>query len=242
MPTEPAEMIKTPLDPSDRPAESSYDSVPYMSHPFRQSHPERLATVARLLGLAAPPIEKATVLELGCAAGGNLIPIAAMYPQARCVGVDLSPRQIEDGQETIKKLGIKNCLLYAGDVRRLNDRLGQYDYIICHGVYSWVPEEVQARLWEIATNHLKPEGIFYLSYNTYPGWHFREAIRHMMLFHAKRFGTPGEQVGQARALLDFLAGASKDEQTHYSQFFATGTRAVANRRRLLLVPRPHGRE
>lgn len=49
---------------------SSYDEVPYESHPYPQAHPSRLAAVAALFGLAPPPVETARVLELGCAAGG----------------------------------------------------------------------------------------------------------------------------------------------------------------------------
>lgn len=54
---------------------TSYDRVPYKSHPFRQSHPDRLAVIATLHGMSPIPIERARVLELGSASGGNLVPV-----------------------------------------------------------------------------------------------------------------------------------------------------------------------
>src|SRR5947209_4017238 len=76
---------------------TSYDTVPYHSHPFAQTHPDRLATVATLLGLKPPPVERCRVLELGCAGGGNLIPMALGPPESTFTGIDLSIRQVADG-------------------------------------------------------------------------------------------------------------------------------------------------
>lgn len=77
-----------------QPQPTSYDEVPYESYPFAQTHPDRLATVATLLGLRPAPVEQCRVLELGCAGGGNLIPMALTLPESTFVGIDLSARQI----------------------------------------------------------------------------------------------------------------------------------------------------
>ena len=61
---------------------NSYDEVPYESHPYAQTHPSRLATIATLFGLSATPVEKCRVLELGCASGGNIVPMAEMFPES----------------------------------------------------------------------------------------------------------------------------------------------------------------
>ena len=71
---------------------TSYDRVPYKSHPFRQSHPDRLAVIATLHGMLPTPIERARVLELGCASGGNLVPMADQFPEATFRGLDMSIR------------------------------------------------------------------------------------------------------------------------------------------------------
>jgi methyltransferase-like protein/SAM-dependent methyltransferase len=193
------------------PSATSYDEVPYESNPFSQTHPDRLATVAALLGLRAPPVGRARVLELGCAAGGNLIPLAEQYPGGEFVGVDLSARQVADGQRVIDGLGLGNVRLRHGDLRDLGPDLGTFDYILCHGVYSWVPADVQDRILALCRGQLSPEGIAYVSYNTLPGWHLRGALREMMLYHTRPLTTPGERVAQARAFLDFLGKATPED-------------------------------
>ena len=65
----------------------SYDEIPYESYPFAQSHPDRLATLATLFGMKPQPIDDCRVLELGCASGGNLIPMAACLPGSKFVGI-----------------------------------------------------------------------------------------------------------------------------------------------------------
>ena len=74
--------------------DSSYDDIPYESHPFAQSHPNRLFTIGTLFGMRPTPVQKCRVLELGCAAGGNLIPMADYLPESQFVGVDNLARQI----------------------------------------------------------------------------------------------------------------------------------------------------
>lgn len=183
----------------------AYDEVPYESHPFAESHPDRLAAMALLFGMQPRPIERCRVLELGCAAGGNLIPMAAQLPDSEFVGVDLSGGQVSDGQALIAALGLKNITLLHKSIMDVDRSLGEFDYIICHGVYSWVPEAVQDRIMAICGQQLAPQGVAYISYNTYPGWHFRGMIRDMMIYHTRHLADPAARVAQARALLDFLS-------------------------------------
>ena len=125
--------------------QTSYDLVPYSSHPFPQTHPDHLAALARLFGLAPPAVGDCRVLELGCASGGNLIPMAEQLPDSELVGVDLSARQIEDGRKALKATGLKNIQLRHASITDVDSTWGKFDYIICHGVYSWVPDEVQKK-------------------------------------------------------------------------------------------------
>jgi SAM-dependent methyltransferase len=186
---------------------TSYDDVPYESNPLWVTHPDHLAAVATLAGMRPAPVERCRVLELGCASGGNLIPMAIGIPDGEFVGVDLSPAQVAAGRATVSALGLGNVTLEARSITELEDTLGTFDYIVCHGVYSWVPPAVQDGLLEACRRHLSPQGVAYISYNTYPGWHLRGMVRDMMLFHARRFTQPAERVAQARAFLDFLAAA-----------------------------------
>lgn len=196
---------------------NSYDELPYPSQAFVQTHPDRLATLARIFGLAPPPIGQCRVLEIGCASGGNLIPMAYGLPGSRFVGIDLSERQVAEGRARIAALGLTNVRIEAMSVLDLDERWGEFDYVICHGVFSWVEPAVQDWILRIAGRQLSANGIAYVSYNTYPGWHLRESVRHMMRYHAMPFDTPAERIEQARAMLDFLAGAVPQEGNAYGQ-------------------------
>ena len=185
--------------------ENAYDRLPYVSYPFPQSHPNHLAALAKLFGMNPPPLATCRVLELGCASGGNLLPMASQMPDATFLGVDLSTRQITDGQAIIKQLGVTNIELRQLDITTIDDAFGKFDYIIAHGVFSWVPKEVQDKILEICQRNLAPHGVAFVSYNTYPGWRMRSMLRDAMIYHANQFANPAQRVQQARALLDFLA-------------------------------------
>lgn len=88
-----------------------YDLVPYISVPIPPSHPDRISVVARLFGMTPPNPQEARVLELGCASGGNLLPMAETLPGSTFVGIDLSQRQILAGQEMLRAAGLKNVTL-----------------------------------------------------------------------------------------------------------------------------------
>ncbi|HUR52987.1 MAG TPA: class I SAM-dependent methyltransferase [Gemmataceae bacterium] len=203
------------------PPANSYDEVPYESHPYIQTHPNRLHTIGTLFGLKPTPVEKCRVLELGAAAGGNLLPMAEFLPNSEFVGVDYSQRQVTDGQNLVNKLGLKNLTLKHASILEVDDSFGQFDYVIAHGVFSWVPPAVADKILDVCSKHLTPNGIAYVSYNTYPGWHMRGMIRDMMRFHAMRFATPQHRIQQARALLDFLAQSVRQDGGPYSVLLKT---------------------
>ena len=192
-----------------------YDLVPYWGHPYRESHPDQLAAVSRLFGLASPPVDTCRVLELGCASGANLIPIAVAVPGASFLGIDLSQTHIAEGRRTIEAIGLSNIELVHGSIDSIGDEHGQFDYIICHGVFSWVPRAIQDHILRVCSRNLAADGVAYVSYNTYPGWFMRGMVRRMMGFHARRFSEPATQLEQARALLDFLFQASSGVDATY---------------------------
>jgi methyltransferase-like protein/trans-aconitate methyltransferase len=198
------------------PTNKVYDDVPYESYPFPQSHPDRLATMATLFGMQPTPVSKCRVLELGCASGGNLIPVAYQYPKSKFVGVDLSAKQIETGQHMINEIGLKNIELKQMDIKAVDESFGKFDYIITHGIYSWVPDDVKEAIYSICQNNLAPNGVAYISYNVLPGWHFRGMIREMMLYHTAQFSEPNQKAQQARALIDFLVSAVPNDNTYGS--------------------------
>jgi len=167
-------------------------------------------------------------MELGCASGGNLIPMAVAMPEAEFVGVDLSPVQIAQGLQTIKALGLTNIRLLAMSITDIDKSLGLFDYILTHGVYSWVPNDVQEKILRVCADQLSASGIAYVSYNTLPGWRMRGLIRDAMRFHAMQFDDPLLRVSQARGILDFLAKWVPAENSAYGMLLKSELDTLRN--------------
>ncbi|GAA2399826.1 lysine methyltransferase [Mycolicibacterium llatzerense] len=184
---------------------ASYDESPYPLNSYPQSAPGQLAAVAHLFGLDAPPVADARVLEIGSAVGGNLIPFAAEHPRAHVVGVDLSPAQTAAARRYVGAAGLDNVTLLAGDISDIDvAALGPFDYVVCHGVYSWVPENVRASILAVMRRVLSADGVGYLSYNVYPAWKSKEIVREAMLLAAAGADTPAARVQAARGAAEFL--------------------------------------
>jgi SAM-dependent methyltransferase len=198
----------TPV-PDNTDATNDYDLLPYPSMPITYTQPAHLAALATLFGIVPPAAECARVLELGCASGGNIIPLAARFPRASFLGIDLSHRHIADGNERIAALGLGNVRLEHGDLTTLDLAGAEFDYIICHGVFSWVPKHVQDAILRLCNAVLAPNGMVTISYNVLPGWHLRTAIRDLCLRYAGKDGTPQRRVARARAALAQIADASE---------------------------------
>ncbi|WP_411570911.1 methyltransferase regulatory domain-containing protein [Pectobacterium cacticida] len=183
----------------------AYDRQLYESAAFSFSSPLHLRAAAHLYGLDSVPLIKARVLELGCAGGGNLLPFALAYPEAQVVGVDLSTVQIEQGKELVQELGVHNLHLHAMSLTDISPEFGQFDYIIAHGVFSWIPPEVRTAMLRVMRENLSPNGIAYISYNTYPGWKVGDIIRDAMLMHSHGIHDDVNRLASAKAMLDLFS-------------------------------------
>jgi methyltransferase-like protein len=183
----------------------SYDTMPYPSKFFLQTHPDRLATIGTFYGMNPPKIETCRLLDLGCGNGSNLIAHAFRLPEAEFVGVDLSGKHIKHAQETAQELNIENIEFHEMDVLEMSvEEFGKFDYIIAHGLFAWVPEIVREKVLALYREMLVENGIGYISYNAYPGAHYRELVREMMLFDTKETEDPMEKVGNAITFLTSL--------------------------------------
>ncbi len=189
-------------NPAD--SHTSYDEVPYPSTSHIFTHPDTMATAALLLGLTPVPVTQCRVLELGCAGGGNLIPLAVSLPHSEFVGIDASGVQIKEAQAAQAALGLNNITFQQLDILDVTPALGKFDYIIVHGIFSWVPTTVRDKILEICCQNLAPHGVAYVSYNTYPGWHTLGMIREMMLYHTRHATEPDMRIAQAREMLKFV--------------------------------------
>lgn len=196
---------------------TSYDELPYASHPVHLTHPDNLACKALLYGLRSPDVTGCRVLELGCGTGGNVIPLAQILPGSSFVGLDNAARQIAQGQAVVNTLGLKNVDLQVLSLAEVDANLGSFDYILCHGVFSWVSRENQDRILEIIRQHLAPRGVAFVSYNTLPGWHLRGLVRDILCYHVRGRGDAAAKVQKARAYLDFLVRATPDQDSVYAR-------------------------
>jgi methyltransferase-like protein/2-polyprenyl-3-methyl-5-hydroxy-6-metoxy-1,4-benzoquinol methylase len=187
----------------------SYDEVPYDGGLIEETHPDHLAAIGRLFGMSPVPIETCRVLEIGCASGGNLVPMAFSLPGATFTGIDPANVQLEAARAYARRLGVENVAFVHADIREFANTAERFDFIICHGVFSWVPDDVKEAILAACGRLLAPQGIAFVSYNTLPGFYGRAPIRDAMRFHASHFPETAERISQARAFLEFLNSATQ---------------------------------
>jgi SAM-dependent methyltransferase len=205
---------------------ASYDAMPYESFPHVRLQPARIAAAALWFGLSAASAAKARTLEIGCASGGHLIPLAAAWPQAQFLGVDLSSAQIAAGEERIERLGLANIALRAGSLDEIGGADGIFDFIICHGVYSWIPEPLREDLLRVISERLAPDGVAAVSFNVLPGWRLFQIARDSLLLHAGLQKDARANAAKARELFEALSLESNDSHS-YGRFWRDEARRMA---------------
>ena len=200
----------------------TYDEVPYPDLCYGYTHPGRLAAIATLLNMQPVPVEKCRVLEIGTANGGNIIPMAFGLPDSTFVGIDLSARQIDNAKQFASTLGLKNITFHAMNLMDITPEFGQFDYIIVHGIYAWVPDPVKDKILSICHHNLSPNGIAYVSYNTLPGWHMILMVREMMIYHTRQITEPRQRAQAGREFIKKLIPmVPKSETSAYASFLKT---------------------
>jgi methyltransferase-like protein/trans-aconitate methyltransferase len=209
---------------------ASYEAVSYRSKPIAFAEPDSIAANALLHGITPPPPDRCRMLELGCAAGMNLVSVAFTSPKSQFVGIDLSPSHIESGKMLLSEMGLRNVTLEARGIETIGEDFGTFDYIVCHGVYSWVPPHVQDAILDVCRRSLAPNGIAYVSYNTYPGWHQREMVRNMLMFHDDPSLPPTDRIARARSFAAFLATPDRDDDSLYGRVLREELKQVAAER------------
>ena len=197
---------------------TSYDVVGYPSLPIYYTHPNRLATLATLFGMKPAAVEHCRVLEIGCFDGVNLAAMAVGLPRSEFVGVDAAGTAIARGRAMAEDVGLKNLILRHIDLMEMAPDYGEFDYIIVHGVYTWVPQPVSQQIMAICKGSLAPQGVAYISYNALPGCHNRLMIREMMQFHNRDFHDPQQKMQQGLNLLKVLANSLEKDTEPYTQF------------------------
>lgn len=193
------------------PDDNLYDVMEYPSQVHVQTHPERLAMIGALYGMQPAPPTRCRVLELGCGNASNIIPMAWALPGSTFTGLDLAANPIRHGLELTRHLNLQNLTLKQANLLNVDRSWGEFDYIIAHGIYAWVPANIRDHLLNICHQCLAPQGIAFISYNTLPGAHLSLMLRSMMLMHAGGIEDPDERTSQALVLLKIVGNATGDK-------------------------------
>lgn len=209
--------------------ETDYDRVDYPGHAYPQTHPDRLAAIARLFGFEAADPAGCRVLELGCGDGANLLALAEAYPDSRFVGFDLAATAVTRGQRAVAATGLANLDLRVGNLAALPSDLGEFDFVVAHGVYSWVPEPVREALLAACRRHLAPRGIAFVSYNVLPGGHLRRLLRESMLMHLEGVDEPAARTAAAREFLGWVRDSLGGDAEHAASALAREVERVSRR-------------
>ncbi len=193
----------------------SYDAFPYPSFTFPQTRPDRLSTIGLIRGIETALPDRCRVLELGCGDGTNLNSFAYCHPESTFLGIDLATGHINDAYNAKAELGLNNVEFICGDVTELAvSEIGKFDFIIAHGLFSWVPPTVREHVLRIYSECLTENGIGYISYNAFPGFHLREAARGIMQYHTAPIKDEVQKVEQAKNILGFVLQAMPEGHLH----------------------------
>ncbi len=218
----PAERAAPSLSSSDlrsmETTQASYERIPYRTQAWPSSQPSHLQTTARLMGLDIAPPEHCRMLELGCGDGGNLIPLAIAHPKSEFVGIDLAKVHIDAGLSLVGQLGLSNVRMEARSFVELPESPGGFDYIVAHGLLSWVTPTLQEHLFAVCKRLLSPNGVAFLSYNTYPGWYMQHSIREQLRKHNRGIEDLEQCIDRARKLLEVLVQTVPEGEAGYRDY------------------------
>ena len=206
-----------------------YDELPYRSRPIEWSAPERLAIASLVHGGPRPPLDAYRVLELGCGPGANLLPLAYYRRHATFVGIDGAASQVDLAKARASALDLPNVEFIHADFLSADERLsGAFDYILLHGVFSWVSGPVRDALLRLVARRLRPGGLVYLNYNSKPGWNVRGLVREVLLARTADGSGLLARAQSAREVAASLASALAGVQHPYTQLLARELKFVCD--------------
>lgn len=197
-----------------------YDLLSYPGLVFSKTNPERLATRAALHSIKASPPDKSRVLELGCGDGTNLLAQAYCFPESKFLGIDLSRAHIESADKAASGIGMTNVTFLQADVLALEEaNLGFFDYIVSHGLYSWVPDDVREKVLHLYKSCLAENGVGFISFNAYPGCRYREALWDGLRYFTRDEADVNEKVKRSLMLARVIEN-SMNESEPYKPFYS----------------------
>jgi SAM-dependent methyltransferase len=146
--------------------------IPYLRDFKPMLAPAWLDHVALVAGVAPPARQNGFAwCDLGCGHGVTAVILAATHPAGIFHGIDALPAHIDHARRLGAEAATPNARFHCLDFAAAAGLdLPQFDYIVAHGVYTWVDRETQCALRAFIDGRLKPGGLVYISYNAMPGW------------------------------------------------------------------------
>jgi SAM-dependent methyltransferase len=190
--------------------------VAYTGDFYDHLSPARLAYTAAINGYQAPRLDRSFAwCELGCGKGVTALALAALHPAGEFHACDLNATHIAYGERLRGAAGVRNLRLYAKSIGELlREELPAFDFIVLHGVYSWVPPAVRDEIGAFLRSRLKPGGLAMVSYNAMPGWAHLQPLRRMMRAYAET--VPGDSFDKARGAFGYLQSLAKARAGYFS--------------------------
>jgi SAM-dependent methyltransferase len=204
-----------PIEPVEPRAEYVSD-VPYPRQFVPPIAPPMVRLVAAMNGLPVPPEDDFDYCELGSANGDSTALYAAANPGGRFVGVDFNREHTAAANDLAERADLGNVTFLEKNFIGLEqESLPDFDFIVAHGILSWVSREKREAVYRFASAKLKPGGLFYVSYNALPGWAAVEPLRRMMLDRGAN--VAGSTLDRARAALSYVQRLADAEVSYFAK-------------------------
>ena len=184
--------------------------IPYLRDFKPMLAPAWLDHVALVAGVDPPPRKPGFAwCELGCGQGVTANMLAATHPHGAFHAIDAMPVHIDHARRLAAEAAIPNIRFHCVDFTTALDlELPSFDYIVAHGVYSWVDSTSQRALRRFFDRRLKPGGLVYVSYNAMPGWARDLPFQRLARTLARGFsGDSAERFTAALGIIRTLAAA-----------------------------------
>lgn len=203
---------------AERARDGYVSGISYPRRYYRELNPASIAFAALQTGYQAPRLDRPfRYLDLGCAHGYSTTLFAALFPHGEFEGVDIDPAHIASAEQLRRAAEIGNAAFttasFAAMVTAADAPAQDCDFIVLHGVMSWVSAEVRRDIAAVIAHRLKPGGIVYVSYNCQPGWAAKMPLRELLLEAYDR-ATGATVVARLQNAILLLRGLA-DSGAHY---------------------------
>ena len=194
-------------------------SVPYTHGYYRVLSPTMIATAMELAGFDPPDLDQPlNYCELGMGFGVSLVAHAACFPRMHFYGNDFNPEHVRYARTLAADARLPNLtLLEDGFDELLARELPPMDFIVMHGIWSWISPRLRQVIVAFIERRLRPGGVVYVSHNALPGWSALMPLRELMGLHARHLAPEGRSPAeQASGAVDLMSAMQRNGAAYFS--------------------------